>query len=95
MIPFSWIFGNSAVNRWKKKPENWGFFNDQYCKKNNIKTQWIEMKKEINVFEIEETERSRYFNTEFGLLHCSDHVRYNVNSSFCKRCKYQEICDVN
>jgi len=90
-IPLEWLIGQTAYRRWTLKSEHWKYYNDKYCEKHGLKTQWI-VEEVVNIFELEEKERGRYFYTEKGLLHCLDHASYNKDSIYCVKCKYQEIC---
>ena len=91
VIPFSWLFGNNAVKRWYNKNDHWKYFNELFCAKNGIKTEWIE-NETINVFDITEDERKRYFNTEEGFVHCQEFAGYSSDSQYCSKCNFKNMC---
>jgi hypothetical protein len=91
IVPFNNIFAIKALKRWKDKQPHWLHFNHKFCKERGLRLNWI-LPRIVNVSEVEEKERSRFFNTELGFVNCQEYCQYNEYSSFCHRCKFSRYC---
>lgn len=108
-IQMSWIFGDKAFKRWieyKDKIKQKKFF--KYKTKLKVDINFSiknKIVKNINFDEIrkgfliikehEEIEKRRFFNSDKGLIWCTNETTlYNHKSSLCLTCKNKEDCKV-
>jgi len=91
VIPFTWIFGNKAVERWNNKNDHWKYFNEEFCAKNGLKLIWT-YPSNINLEDSHERERSKFHNTEYGYINCQDYASFSQLSVWCKKCDFKNIC---
>jgi len=89
--PANWIFGKKALTRWNNRDETFWLYHVvcflQVC----------EIESPVSFCSQDmgdrfERERKRYFNTDMGLLHCSQFAKYASNSPTCMICKNKKDC---
>lgn len=91
-IPLNWVFGNKALQRWLQKGDEWFYFTQKFIHECEI-VKDIEFEN-TDIEGIFEKERQRYFNTEYGLFHCSQFAEYNDSSPSCLICKNKKDCKI-
>lgn len=90
----SWLLNKSAFERWANKNKCWKYFNTMFEKEYRITFQRNFTK--VNLEEIEEIERKRFYNRDEGLIHCVELSSFNKCSVTCINCKFKSICeDIN
>lgn len=91
------IIGEKAIERWINKNQN--ELQKALLWTSQIGVLITDLNEIINYQEpvsfnaLEETERKRFHNTEFGLMHCLTLTKgYSKNSEYCKLCKWSVKC---
>ncbi len=91
----NWVFGKQAYERWvNRDDEFWVYWVDKFIEKYKIERPKIEVgvsRKSIEIFR--ENERKRFFNSDYGLLHCKTNNLFNLESKLCRICKFNSICN--
>lgn len=95
-----WIFGSKAIKRWEGKKDFWKkatFAKYKKVKKIDLESfTKIDKRKKpdyININEREEKEKSLFFNTIVGQVHCQmTTTMFNTESEYCLGCKFAQKC---
>jgi len=97
IIELSWVIGPKAVLRWKSRLSSYSYFYKEGVIKifkissEDYFSNFIEQKQTI--ISRGELERSRFFNTDMGFLHCVQTTSgYNTKYQKCKICKFRLKC---
>lgn len=97
-VRFSWIFGKSAINRWKMNDISTNVFITRSGLKKEHKINLIKKKTTIpqivtSLRPIEEKFKSEYHNKKRGLLWCiANTTLYHHKSSKCVTCSFKKEC---
>jgi hypothetical protein len=97
-IPFAWIFGKKAIERWKSRHDEDLFFAHKYADSIGISISSFNVLKvqEVEVERVkfhEEVEKRRFFNTYEGFNNCMEVTTlYNRKSPVCIRCSFKGEC---
>lgn len=94
-VQLNWILGKKAIERWQNKPKKWLYFNDLFVSRYNIPAIHKKVKNDIKkTTYVNSIERKRFFNTEMGLVHCTQLKLFDRFSKECLICKHKEICNI-
>jgi hypothetical protein len=104
-VMLGWVIGPKALNRWFERDDrgkadyltNVYFTNKKGVSYNNILALFQEkssnFNKIIELNEIEEREKKRFYNTDRGLLNCMETTfLYNGKSILCLQCIHKSDC---
>lgn len=97
-VRFNWIFGKSAIERWKKYDIETNMYITRIGIKKNHKINVIHKHTEIpkivsTLRKTEEKFKSEFHNTRRGFLWCvANTTLYFHKSSFCATCNYKKEC---
>jgi hypothetical protein len=91
------VLGEKSIERWQSKNSFIEKEVKKYCSDNEILlselNEIINHRHSISFNRLEEIERKRFFNTDFGISHClSVTSGYNRKSEFCDKCKFMVEC---
>jgi len=92
MVMLNWILSEKSIERWTtRNTENYEYFNSKFLIDHCIeKPIYYD---QIDLEDLEEEERKRYFNTELGFLTCQSLASYNEFSEYCKKCNFKKECN--
>jgi hypothetical protein len=93
-IPVNWVMGKKSYELYKKRGENWLFFNQKFIRQYNIQflnLNRLETKKTTN---FDEELKSKYIKDEFPLHLCDGVFVYDDYSDSCKSCKDKDDCKI-
>ncbi len=97
-IRFSWVFGKSAVQRWKKNNAEINNIIVQQNLKQNVKINLMNQRSDVplavtSLRSVEENFKSEFHNTKRGFLWCiANTTLYFHKSSYCVTCKFKDDC---
>lgn len=97
-IRFSWIFGKSAIQRWKKNNAEINNIIVQQNLKQNVKINLMNQRSDVplavtSLRSVEENFKSEFHNTKRGFLWCiANTTLYFHKSSYCVTCKFKDDC---
>lgn len=91
MVMLNWILSEKSIERWEKRnTENGDYFISKFLVDHCIERSVYYDK--IDLEDIEELERERYFNTDLGFITCQSLASYNELSENCQKCNFKEEC---
>ncbi len=89
----AWILGNKAIERWRNRSmEYYSYHCDTFASKYRIRRSDLYNRKNNDIFNTDITERSRYHNTEQGLVHCIENSLSYKSTKVCITCKFNRQC---
>jgi hypothetical protein len=92
MVMLSWLLSEKSMERWdERKTENSDYFGSKFLDDHNV--QKPSDFDRVDLEDLEEVERGRFFNTEVGFLSCQSLASYNEYSEFCSKCKFKIECN--
>lgn len=100
-IMFDWVIGKKAFDRYNEAVENKSIFYstdiiDKYLLKKDEVLEIVDFESNSFLFELDEVERKRYLNTDYGLFHCLSLTNgYTEKSEHCKVCINKFECKLN
>jgi len=98
MILPNWVLSQSSIDRWNKKFNNWYITKQNFLYRYRISDREFVDEIEapiydrIDIEDLEEIERKRFFGTEDGFLNCMLVSSYNPLSEVCRCCKFKQKC---
>lgn len=95
-VRLTWFFGAKAIARWEAKLAEKQQSSHTKFKKNGLALKAKSYKSEVDyteVYDFEELEKSRFHNTEAGLIWCIENTNlFNQKSPFCENCIFASEC---
>lgn len=95
-VRLSWFFGPKAIERWEKQLAEKVVFNSSQLRTEDVALKAKSYNSVLDYSELhsyEELERSRFHNTEAGLIWCVDNTYlFHSKSKFCLGCKFAQEC---
>lgn len=100
-IMFDWVIGKKAFERYEEAIENKSIYYstdilDKYFISKDDVVEIVDFENKPTIFNLEEVERQRYLNSDYGLFHCLSLTSgYTEKSEFCKICSNKFECQLN
>jgi len=92
-IMIGWVLGDKAIQKFKEASEEERYYGEQFKVNFNVQNP---IKQPIETVEISKDyknrERSRFYGTERGLIHCNENSLYEELNKFCMTCKFKGYC---
>jgi hypothetical protein len=91
MVMLNWLLSEKSIERWNSRNLQYSeYHSNEFLERYGIKKEmWFEP---IDLEDIEDIERGRFFNTDLGWVTCQSLASYNEYSDYCKKCKFKEKC---
>lgn len=91
-IMLGWIIGQKSLKYYRDASDEEKYWGEQFKEIHNIKNPFKEEIQKVDFSAINDQERVRFYNTEKGLVHCTELRLFNSLNKFCKFCKNKEYC---
>lgn len=91
MVMVNWLLSQKSIERWDTRNTEFSdYFISKFLTDRRIKRPSTFEK--VDLEDIEDIERSRFFNTEAGYFNCASFTSYNEYSEYCKKCDFKGKC---
>lgn len=94
IVQLNWVTGDKALKKWNEHGEQEAFrvqeFKVSYSLVNPLTKPVKIATSDMDAYN--EKERSRFYNTERGFIHCQENALYSPKSNKCNGCKFKENC---
>ena len=92
MIMLSWLLSEKSIQRWdERKTEISDYFGSKFLDDHNVQKPSDFDK--VDLEDLEDMERGRFFNTEVGCVNCQSLASYNEYSEYCSKCNFKKECN--
>lgn len=88
----AWIFGQKALKRYREASYEEKSYTEKFKADLGLRNPLYKTGK-IDLRNLFENERSRFYGTYKGLVHCLSLELFDVKSEFCNRCMHKSVCD--
>lgn len=93
IVMLGWVVGDQALNKYKKASEEERYYGEKFKADYNL-SNILEKPLVIRIStEYLDRERKRFYNTERGLLHCTENSLFDKKNSNCMFCKNKQECE--
>ena len=91
-ILLGWVIGDKAIQKYKDATDEEKYYGEKFKTDYQVTNILTEPPKVEISKEYLDRERSRFYATERGLIHCTENKLYDPSSKWCMTCHYKLYC---